>query len=109
MSVFSAQTSLILVAKFFDHSRGRVVVYVVVLVLRILILGVLVLLLFGLLVVVGVPLVIVNFLVTSLSIKTQKIIRPTTSDSSALATAPQGLLKKMSFLLAYSVIKAWKG
>ena len=45
---------------------------VVVLVLHILILGVLVLLLLGLDVVVGVPLVIVNFLVTSRSIKTQK-------------------------------------
>ena len=71
MSVFSAQTSLVLVAKFFDHNGGHVVVYVVVLVLRILILGVLVLLL-GLVVVVGVPLVIVNFLATSRSIKTQK-------------------------------------
>ena len=82
------------------------VVFVVVLALRILILAVLVFVLLGLgvvVVVVVAPLVIVLFLVASRSIKTQKIIRPTSSDSCALATAPQGRLKTMSFLLAYCV------
>ena len=49
-------------------------------------------LLLGLVVVGGVPLVVL-FLAAFRSIKTKKIIRPTSSDSCALATAPQGLLK----------------
>ena len=73
---FSAQTSFALLPKFcqfFDHSRGHVVVFVVVLAVRILILAVLVFVLLGLVVVVGgVPLVIVLFVVASRSIKTQK-------------------------------------
>lgn len=75
--VISAQTSFALLTKFcqfFDHSRGHVLVFVVVLAVRILILAVLVFVLLGLVVVVGggVPLVIVLFLVASRSIKTQK-------------------------------------
>ena len=74
--VFSAQTSFALLPKFcqfFDHSRGHVVVFVVVLAVRILILAVLVFVLLGLVVVGGgVPLVIVLFVVASRSIKTQK-------------------------------------
>lgn len=73
---FSArQTSFALLTKFcqfFDHSRGHVVVFVVVLAVRILILAVLVFVLLGLVVVGGgVPLVIL-FVVASRSIKTQK-------------------------------------